>query len=137
MICPKEIELALYVDGEAPDRRTERLERHVKTRASCARKVLEFRLIRSAVASSGSHMAPTAREQVRAEILARISREPSDRAGSHPLLLLQGRGFAKGSYTRLDGSRLTAVGVRQSSSAHVGCGVLVHLRDTLRFGGYK
>lgn len=86
MTCPNESELALYTGGEATPRQIARVERHVRTCSRCSRKVAEFQLIRSAVATSGSPMPPGAREQVRAEILALISREPSRHAGIRPLL---------------------------------------------------
>ena len=86
MTCPKEAELALYVGGEAARRRIQRIEHHVRACPRCARKVAEFQWIRSAVATSGSQMASSAREQVRAEIAALISREPAGLVGTHPLL---------------------------------------------------
>lgn len=88
MTCPKEAELGLYAGGEAALRKARRVENHVRTCARCARKVAEFQLIRSAVVTSGSRMPPSAREQVRAEILVLISRESSSVAGIHPLLAI-------------------------------------------------
>ena len=88
MTCPKEAELALYAGGEAALRKTRRVDHHVRTCARCARRVAEFQLIRSAVATSGSQMPPGAREQLRAEILALVSREPSCLAGIHPLVAI-------------------------------------------------
>ena len=43
-------------------------------------------MVRSAVATSGAQMLPGARQEVRTEILDRISREPLGGAGTHPLL---------------------------------------------------
>ena len=86
MTCPQETELALFAGGEGRDRRISSVESHIRICERCAQEVAEFRLVRSAVATSGSHMLPNAREQVRAEILERISREPLGRAASHPLL---------------------------------------------------
>lgn len=86
MTCPKEAELALYAGTDAPNRRIARVERHVARCPRCARRVAEFGLIRAAVASSGSQMPASARDQVRAEILSRISGEPMGRAGRHPLV---------------------------------------------------
>ncbi len=88
MTCPKEAELGLYAGGEAALRKARRVENHVRTCARCARKVAEFQLVRSAVVTSGSRMPPSAREQVRAEILVLISRESSSVAGIHPLLAI-------------------------------------------------
>ena len=86
MTCPQETELALFASGEGRDRRISRLDRHVRSCARCAQAVSEFQVVRSAVATSGSQMLPSARQQVRTEILDRISREPLGRAGKHPLL---------------------------------------------------
>ena len=86
MTCPQETELALFAGGEGRDRRISSVEGHIRICERCAQEVVEFRLVRSAVATSGSHMLPNAREQIRAEILERISREPLGRAASHPLL---------------------------------------------------
>lgn len=86
MTCPQETELALFAGKEGPSRRISRVERHVRTCERCAQAVSEFQLVRSAVASSGSQMLPSARHQVRTEVLDRIAREPSGRTGGHPLL---------------------------------------------------
>ena len=86
MTCPKESELALYAGREAPHRRIAKVERHVRRCPRCAHRVAQFGLVRSAVASSGSQMPPSTRDQVRAEILSQISREPIGSAGRHPLL---------------------------------------------------
>lgn len=85
MTCPKESELALLAGREAPRRRIARVEHHVRRCPLCANRVAEFGLIRSAVASSGSQMPASIRDQVRAEILSRISREPIGGAGRHLL----------------------------------------------------
>lgn len=86
MTCPRETELALFAGGEGRDRRISRVERHIRMCERCAQEVAEFRLVRSAVATSGALMLPNAREQVRGEILARISREPLGRTVRHPWL---------------------------------------------------
>ena len=86
MTCPPESELALYAGGEAPDRRIAKVDRHITRCQRCAHRVAEFVLVRSAVASSGSQMHPSTRNQVRAEILSQIAREPIGSAGRHPLL---------------------------------------------------
>ena len=89
MTCPKSDELALYAGGEAALRRIPKVARHVRACPECARTVSEFRLIRSAVASSGSVMRSSARQQMRARILERIACEPAGRAGGRlfqPLL---------------------------------------------------
>ena len=86
MTCPKEADLALYAGGEAARRGIQRVEHHVRACSRCARMVAEFQCIRSAVATSGSQMPSSAREQVTAEIVALISREASRRAGIHPFL---------------------------------------------------
>ena len=85
MTCPKESELALYAGREAPRRRIAKVEHHVKRCPRCADRVAEFGLVRSAVASSGSQMPPSIRNEVRSEILSQISREPIGGTG-RPLL---------------------------------------------------
>ena len=85
MTCPKESELALFAGREAPRRHTARVEHHVRRCPRCAKRVAEFGLVRFAVASSGSQMPASTRDQVRAEILSRISREPIGGAGRHLL----------------------------------------------------
>ena len=86
MTCPQETELALLAGKEGPSRRISRVERHVRTCARCAQAVSEFQVVRSAVATSGSQILPSARHQVRTEILDRIAREPLGLTGGHPLL---------------------------------------------------
>lgn len=86
MTCPREAELALLAGGEGRDRRISRLDRHVRSCGRCAQAVSEFQVVRSAVATSGSQMLPSVRHQLRTKILDRISREPSGRAGNHPVL---------------------------------------------------
>ncbi len=88
MTCPKEAELALHGTGDASERLARRVGRHIRMCASCARKVSEFQLVRSAVASSGSAMPPGAREHIRAAILARVGSGPPGRPRSHSSLLL-------------------------------------------------
>lgn len=85
MTCPKESELALYTGREAPGRRMAKVKHHVTSCPRCAERVAEFGLVRSAVASSGSQMPASTRDQVRAEILSRISREPIGGARRHLL----------------------------------------------------
>ena len=86
MTCPPEAELALYAGRDAPDRRIAKVDRHISRCPRCAHRVAEFGLVRSAVASSGSQMPPSTRDEVTAEILRQVSRQPIGSAGRHPLL---------------------------------------------------
>ncbi len=86
MSCPRDSELALYAGGELKGRRRTWTDGHVRECQPCAKKVGEFHVVRSAVASSAVTIPAGLRAGIRVSVLDRIALDDGGPASRNPLL---------------------------------------------------